>query len=250
MRIIAMSLLDSPPVEVSSHIPNAMVAGRPLRAVMMAHAIWKLGQPGGARADLTGGTFNELKLAQADFSRAILRSTNWIHTELVGTVFAGAMLEQADFRQAMLADADLAGADLAGANCSGAWLRQANLSECTLTAVNFKKTRMEGARLLETKVHECDFTQAELVATGWHQARIFRGIFSDCALDSALFYGVKMQFCRFVGAIGKGVNFSNAVVPLVIFLSDSTLVLSLLKSNVCLINMRAKVTTGSGSPIL
>jgi len=79
-----------------------------------AHQMWRRGEVGGIRANLSG----------ADLSGAYLTGAY-----LTGAYLSGADLTGANLTGAYLTGANLSGADLTGANLSGAYLTGANLSE-------------------------------------------------------------------------------------------------------------------------
>jgi hypothetical protein len=92
-----------------------------LREVLESHRKWRLGEPGGTRAYLSGANLSGAYLSGADLSGANLRSAY-----LSGANLSGAYLSGADLSRADLSRANLSGADLSGANLSGAYLSRAS----------------------------------------------------------------------------------------------------------------------------
>ncbi len=124
----------------------------------------------------TGGTsFRNADLTDANFTEAILKSTDFRTANLTRTCFRNTeKLDRARVGKSILADtrvrellvtgngykksyvnANLQGANLTGVNLNEANLKQANLSEATLHQAN-----LESANLTETQALATDFTAA------------------------------------------------------------------------------------------
>ncbi len=135
----------------------------------------------------TGGTsFRNADLTDANFTEAILKSTDFRTANLTRTCFRNTeKLDRARVGKSILADtrvrellvtgngykksyvnANLQGANLTGVNLNEANLKQANLSEATLHQAN-----LESANLTETQALATDFTEAYFTGAcleGWN----------------------------------------------------------------------------------
>ena len=135
----------------------------------------------------TGGTsFRNADLTDANFTEAILKSTDFRTANLTRTCFRNTeKLDRARVGKSILADtrvrellvtgngykksyvnANLQGANLTGVNLNEANLKQANLSEATLHQAN-----LESANLNETQALATDFTEAYFTGAcleGWN----------------------------------------------------------------------------------
>ena len=108
--------------------------------ILAAHAKWRRGEAGGARANLAGANLAGADLAGANLAGADLAGADLAGADLTGATLAraylaGANLAGATLARAYLADANLAGADLADANLAGANLAGAYLADAYLTGV-------------------------------------------------------------------------------------------------------------------
>ena len=100
------------------------------------HALWRKGEEGGERADLSRADLSGANLSWADLSRA----------NLYGADLSGADLSGADLSGANLYGADLSGADLCGANMCGANMCGANLYGADLYGANLYGANLSGAK--------------------------------------------------------------------------------------------------------
>ncbi len=109
-----------------------------LKAIIEKHRLYKIGNPDGERADLSGADLSGADLRGADLSGANLGGANLGGAYLGGAYLGGANLSGANLSGAYLSgaylgDADLSGADLGDADLSGANLRRADLSDIKIT---------------------------------------------------------------------------------------------------------------------
>ena len=125
-----------------------------------------------------GGTrFYQADLTRANFTQAILKSTNFRHARLTQVCWAGAQkLDRARVGESILADGAIRDllitgygykksfidANLRGANLNGVNLKEANLLRADLSDATLRRANLEQANLREVQAVGTDFTGASL----------------------------------------------------------------------------------------
>ncbi len=94
-------------------------------------------------------SFEQVRLAGADFRSAILHGI-----DLSSAILSGANFNRADLRGADLSWADLSGADLSGAELQGAILTRADLSGANLSRSNLRKADLSLAQLTDANFQD------------------------------------------------------------------------------------------------
>ena len=132
--------------------------------------------------------FAGLKLIDADFESADLRSMRFGNCNLENAKFGRAILEAADFTGAHLQSANFANATLMNANFSDAWMWDATFNGAVLTEANFSSAML-----------------AEVDFKGISDGRLSNVNFSGACLVSATFTNIKAPRSG-----NKQTNFSSA----------------------------------------
>ena len=132
-----------------------------LKEVLSRHAKWLAGEPGGARANLSGAKINGAKLNGAKLTDAKLNGAKLIGAFLSGANLSGARLSGADLSGANLSGATLTGAHLEGADLFGANLNGADLSGANLNGADLSRADLTKADLTNTNLNGADMTNAK-----------------------------------------------------------------------------------------
>ncbi|CCQ54533.1 MULTISPECIES: pentapeptide repeat-containing protein [Crocosphaera] len=126
----------------------------------------------------TGGTtFKNANLTDANFTKAILKSTDFRDATLTRTCFKNTekldrirpgktILRQPRVRELLITGdgykKNYQDNDLRGANLDGANLNQANLKQCDLSEASLRATNLEWANLTEVSALQTNFTRCNL----------------------------------------------------------------------------------------
>lgn len=118
-------------------------------------------------ADLTDADFTSAMLKSTDFRRANLTRIRWHKTKKLDRARLGnSILADTAVRELLISgngeNKSYAGANLHGANLTGANLNLSNLREAKLDQATFQHANLEGANLTQTSSVGTDFTHAHL----------------------------------------------------------------------------------------
>jgi uncharacterized protein YjbI with pentapeptide repeats len=127
-------------------------------------------------ADLTGASFYETTMPNANFQGANCTRASFIYTKMHNAKFQGATISKSNF----------GGADLTGADFSGLKMTDVSFEEANLTKANFSNTKI----IIDSST---EFIQAN---------------FTDANFSGANFIG----YADFTGGIFKNTNFKNAII--------------------------------------
>ena len=120
---------------------EATIAG-----ILRSHEEWLENPAQGTRADLSGLTFNEIRLRGANLRKALLAGVTMLDADLVEANLSGANMDRADLQRSNLAGADLTGTDLANAHFAGGWMAGVLLAEAKASFSNFRRAMLKGAK--------------------------------------------------------------------------------------------------------
>ena len=203
-----------------------------VRRRLLAHVAYQGGTPGGVRArfdycDLSGMTFINADLVDADFTGAKLERANFTDAKLSGATFFGADLRCAILIRCDLRRADLRGALVHGANLSDSDLTHADLREGIIArkttkgelvtmrhealSVNASEAVFRGSNLSGAKMNgligvAADFSYANLQNAKLIRAHLNQAILIGCDLSGADLSGSNMEGADLRGAIMVGAN--------------------------------------------
>lgn len=170
--------------------------------ILRDHHLFVTKKPGGKRADfkrknLTGLSFAQKNVADADFSYAIC----------VGTNFTGSNLKRALFFGANLTKAKLVRASLIGIDMRGAILKGADLTASDLMSGDFRAGRaghQGGVTGQTTELMTADSPSQP------DQGDMSRATFVNANLSGARMGGSTAQVADFTDAIMRGTRLNNA----------------------------------------
>ena len=185
-------------------------------AICLRHErLWKA-QPGGARAvfswaELSGLTFANRNLTDADFTGAILHDAIFDHAKLDNANFFGADMQGASMIEASLRRSDLRGVSLRGANLTGADMFEADLREGAIAAAD----QQHGFRLVEHASHASQAQGANLSGANLQRSKLsgimaMRADFSDAIMKDAKLVRANLKQASFHGADLAGADLSGA----------------------------------------
>ncbi len=188
-------------------------------------------------ADLTNANFTKAILKNTDFRETIIDKTNWYlakklnfarvdktilddldirnlvtEPEKANINYFIRTLKNKDLTGAELSKANLIGVNLSGAKLSKANLSKANLSEANLSGADLYKTNLSGADLFKARLYRTNFIRANLSNASLVKAQLKGAdlIFTD--LRGADLSNADLQEIQALSANFEGANFTGACI--------------------------------------
>ena len=151
---------------------------------------------------LIGSDFSEAKLDKSTWIESLLDGANFSGAHMVNTRFpGGTSLREANFTRAMLDSSNLKGVDLQKAVFSEASLNKCDFGSANARQVNFTRSIAKGAKFIGTDLGEADLSSMNLMEGTLMKARL-----TGARLCNANCYGVE-----FMNATVGGTDFSGAL---------------------------------------
>lgn len=176
-----------------------------LQEILEKHKLYREGQPGGERADLSN-----MDLSYANLNRANLRDANLSNTDLHCANLNHADLSYADLHNSNLRRANLLGANLGFSDLCNTCLQDATLFDAnmeyailryaTFDKADLRRANLYGASLKYSDLQGSDLSNTDLLGADLSRAR---GLISTCDYMNANFektdagYIVYKSFDRF-----------------------------------------------------
>jgi uncharacterized protein YjbI with pentapeptide repeats len=204
-----------------------------LDEIIARHEAFKNARANGSRAilqhyDLTGLSFKERDLSNADFTGSVMVETNFEKTNLDYAVLYACDLRKANFSNASLIRADLRGACLRGALMSGANLMEADLREGAYATYDPDKgltftsdsevwkegtggVDMRGANLGSVKLSGAIAVNSNFEDANLSKSTIIRGNLSGANLAGANLAGADLSQCELKDVSLKGANLTGTL---------------------------------------
>ncbi|MFM0516239.1 MULTISPECIES: DUF2169 domain-containing protein [Caballeronia] len=188
---------------IARHAARASLANYDLSGVDLSKLDLSGADFSGAVLDKT--SFAGSRLADADFTRALLHGADLSETDLQRARFtqssaAASTFAKADLRGAQLADADFTGADCSASKLNEADLRGAIFDRSKLAGADLSACRAQHASFTDADLSGAKFIGADLVAASFSGSRLAGSDFSAAACRQAEFYGAQAQQAVFTDA--------------------------------------------------
>ncbi|GJH24598.1 DUF2169 domain-containing protein [Caballeronia novacaledonica] len=188
---------------IARHAARASLANYDLSGVDLSKLDLSGADFSGAVLDKT--SFAGSRLADADFTRALLHGADLSETDLQRARFmqasaAASTFAKADLRGAQLADADFTGADCTASKLNEADLRGAIFDQSKLAGADLSACRAQHASFTDADLSGAKFIGADLVAASFSGSRLAGCDFSASACRQAEFYGAHAQQAVFTDA--------------------------------------------------
>lgn len=210
-----------------------LISQAELDEVIVRHEAFKNGRANGSRAvlqhyDLTGLSFKEKDMSNADFTGSVLVETNFEKTKLDYAVFYACDLRKANFQNASLVRVDLRGACLRGAVMAGANLMEADLREGSYATYDPEKgltftsdsevwkegtggVDMRGANLGSVKLSGAIAINSNFEDANLSKSTIIRGNLSGANLAGANLAGADLSQCELQNVNLRGANLTGTM---------------------------------------
>ncbi|CAL8478535.1 DUF2169 domain-containing protein [Caballeronia sp. S22] len=188
---------------IARHAARASLANYDLSGVDLSKLDLSGADFSGAVLDKT--SFAGSRLADADFTQALLHGADLSETDLQRARFtqssaAASTFAKADLRGAQLADADFTGADCSASKLNQADLRGAIFDLSKLAGTDLSACRAQHASFTDADLSGAKFIGADLVAASFSGSRLAGCDFSASACRQAEFYGAQAQQAVFTDA--------------------------------------------------
>ncbi|GJH09608.1 DUF2169 domain-containing protein [Caballeronia novacaledonica] len=188
---------------IARHAARASLANYDLSGVDLSKLDLSGADFSGAVLDKT--SFAGSRLADADFTRALLHGADLSETDLQRARFTQSSAAASTFAKADLRGAQLADADFTGADCSASKLNQADLRGAI-----FDQSKLAGADLSACRAHHASFTDADLSGAKFIGADLVAASFSGSGLAGCDFSAAACRQAEFYGAHAQQAVFTDA----------------------------------------